>query len=473
MNSTIQDTLQHEGINARGFGNLPKIVMRDRAMKLESKAIYALLVCLAGKGNTSYPSIKTICRLLNISEDRYRKHVKALLDFDYISVKKTKIKGNRFANSIYTINSNPKLKGDLSDGMSNKSNYFRDLLEVEGVNSKGYGSVPYTVFEDTRTTIEAISIYGYFCSFSGGGTTSFPKRDEILKDLGMSKDRYYKNFNLLKEYGYISTRQKRQKGSFLLTIYTLNQKPAKANIKEGTVKNSSSKEHKVAVDPSTFLCLRDTVEKTVSQPCPCFTGLSESIRKTNTQPCPCFTCTEFTCTENPCTGNKGTIINRFSFIINRSLDHKQSEGPSYKKLQISSESNTTKIKKGNKNKGANTSKSNAALTNKTATIQEINQELINTYGNAYVIKAKNRLAGLKSPPGVKGYRKYMISVLEEYIALYGTACVDGNVSKPAATSSKKETKTNKYKTRFHLATSRTDNYTAEELEAKVVKRPGT
>lgn len=101
-------------------------------------------------------------------------------------------------------------------------NQSKDVIQVQGINSQGYGIIPKMVMQDKRLTIQAKAIYGYFCSYAGAGKTAFPKRSKIMSDLKISKDSYYKHFNLLKEYGYIEVSQEKdQSGYFDRNIYTL------------------------------------------------------------------------------------------------------------------------------------------------------------------------------------------------------------------------------------------------------------
>ena len=114
--------------------------------------------------------------------------------------------------------------------MDNNENLtFADILRIEGINSKGFGILPKFVMLDTDLTIEAKTIYAYFCSFAGNGTTSFPGRDKILSDLSISNRRYYKHFGLLKQQGYISVTQKKDTTTnrFGQNIYTLIDNPKK------------------------------------------------------------------------------------------------------------------------------------------------------------------------------------------------------------------------------------------------------
>ena len=98
----------------------------------------------------------------------------------------------------------------------------KDIIQVQGINSQGYGIIPKMVMQDKRLTIQAKAIYGYFCSYAGAGKTAFPRQAKILSDLKISRNCYYTHFNLLKEYGYIQTYQeKNEDGSFSRNIYTL------------------------------------------------------------------------------------------------------------------------------------------------------------------------------------------------------------------------------------------------------------
>jgi len=105
------------------------------------------------------------------------------------------------------------------------SKSFENILEVEGINSKGFGTIAKLVMMDQRLSIEAKAIYSYFCSYAGGGSTAFPSVSKILYDLKISKTRYYKHFNLLVDYGYISVKQIKEENKFGKNLYTLHTNP--------------------------------------------------------------------------------------------------------------------------------------------------------------------------------------------------------------------------------------------------------
>ena len=105
---------------------------------------------------------------------------------------------------------------------------LKDRLCVEGIRCKGFGVLPKYVMLDPDLTIEAKTIYAYFCSFAGNGNTTFPGRDKILSDLLISKDSYYRHFRQLTDQGYISVRQETGKNAtFGRNIYTLVANPKK------------------------------------------------------------------------------------------------------------------------------------------------------------------------------------------------------------------------------------------------------
>ena len=98
--------LEVEGINAQGFGMIAKMVMLDQRLTIEAKAIYSYFCSYAGGGSTAFPSVSKIVYDLKISKTRYYKHFDSLVECGYISVRQNK-EGNKFANNIYTLNTNP------------------------------------------------------------------------------------------------------------------------------------------------------------------------------------------------------------------------------------------------------------------------------------------------------------------------------------------------------------------------------
>ena len=86
-----------------GYGNVYKTITKDPNLSIEAKGIYAYLSSYAGGKDVAFPSISLICHELNISEKRFYKHRKELIDKNIISVHRERT-NNGFSKSIYTIN---------------------------------------------------------------------------------------------------------------------------------------------------------------------------------------------------------------------------------------------------------------------------------------------------------------------------------------------------------------------------------
>lgn len=108
--------IQINGIMSQGYGFSPKMVMRDKRLTIEAKAIYAYMSSFAGAGLTAFPTVELQLAELGISKNRYYKHRKLLEDLGYITVKQTRVKGEggKVVNgkNIYTIEQFPIEKKD-------------------------------------------------------------------------------------------------------------------------------------------------------------------------------------------------------------------------------------------------------------------------------------------------------------------------------------------------------------------------
>lgn len=111
--------------------------------------------------------------------------------------------------------------------MDNNKNKIEYILEVEGVNAKGYGLISQAVMFDRDLSVQSKAIYAYFVSYTGAGRTIFPKRETILADLKMSKNTFYKHFNPLVKNGYIKV--SKAKGFKNKNVYTVCNNPKKVN----------------------------------------------------------------------------------------------------------------------------------------------------------------------------------------------------------------------------------------------------
>ena len=89
-------------INSKGFGIVPKLVMQNRRLTTEAKAIYSYFCSYAGAGRTAFPSRNKIVFDLGMSIKRYYKHFNLLKEHIYIRVKQEH-KDGRLQRNIYTL----------------------------------------------------------------------------------------------------------------------------------------------------------------------------------------------------------------------------------------------------------------------------------------------------------------------------------------------------------------------------------
>ena len=85
-----------------GYGTVYKSVMRNPELTMEARAIYAYLSSIAGADGFCYPSLNTILHDLNITKQRFYKHLKMLIDLGIIEKAQEKENG-RFGRMIYII----------------------------------------------------------------------------------------------------------------------------------------------------------------------------------------------------------------------------------------------------------------------------------------------------------------------------------------------------------------------------------
>jgi len=103
MKQNDSDILKVVGINSKGYGNIPKLVMQDRRITPEAKCIYGYFASYAGMGNSAFPSVSKIMYDLCMGNNRYYKHFKLLTDHGYITVEQAKEEG-KFSHNVYILN---------------------------------------------------------------------------------------------------------------------------------------------------------------------------------------------------------------------------------------------------------------------------------------------------------------------------------------------------------------------------------
>lgn len=126
----MTDKLKLEGVDKKGYGKIPKLVMKDEQLTIEAKAIYAYFASYAGGGETAFPSIELICHDLGISENRLFKHRKLLVERGYLSIEREQ-QEKGWSKNIYTLHQSIHLQnvGIRNEGIENEG------IENEGTNN--------------------------------------------------------------------------------------------------------------------------------------------------------------------------------------------------------------------------------------------------------------------------------------------------------------------------------------------------
>jgi hypothetical protein len=147
----MNDILKITGIYEKGFGNIPKLVMQDRRLTRDAKCIYSYFCSFAGAGKTdSFPSVEKICFDLSFGDERtFRKHLKKLVEYGYITVSKTRTKSGIFCRNIYTINTT--IKNHLSIPENLHSGHLSTPENFRGGKSPGIKQSISNTIKNTNT----------------------------------------------------------------------------------------------------------------------------------------------------------------------------------------------------------------------------------------------------------------------------------------------------------------------------------
>ena len=210
-------------IDSKGYGKIYKSVMRDRSLPLLAKAVYAYFCAYAGCGCQAFPKREKILHDLQINKDTFTKHLNLLVEGRYISKERTGT-GN-----IYTILQRIPASEDCPKAEQGQS----DMLVFENAAAHGFGTIPKLVMLDPQLTPQAKAIYAYFASFAGAGTTAFPRRTTIMRELRIgSVETYYRHFNQLIEQEYLSVEQRKADGRFDYCVYHLHEEVLRETMSE-------------------------------------------------------------------------------------------------------------------------------------------------------------------------------------------------------------------------------------------------
>lgn len=220
----IEDLLKFEGIECKGFGVLPKFVMRDVDLGIGAKGLYAYYCSLAGSEIVAFPRRETILRQLKINKETFYRYQEELIREGYISVQQIREKSQLFGANVYTLVQNPKKLQMTRIEQEVKEGY--DFAYYAGLKSHGYGIIPRIVMQDPRLDIKAKAIYAYYVVYTGAGRMSYLRRELILQHLGISKNTYGKYMQQLVILDYMAIQQRTdQRGRFASNTYILRNNP--------------------------------------------------------------------------------------------------------------------------------------------------------------------------------------------------------------------------------------------------------
>lgn len=162
----MEDRLICEGINSKGYGIIPKLIMQDRTIHATAKCIYAYFCSFAGAGSLCFPTRSKICYDLCISIDTYGKYLRQLIEHGYIKCEQIKENG-RFSHNVYTLCSTispcPKIS-DTEDivydnldtnnnNIKNNNNYKNNNFKERNAKERKtiippYGNLSYEIVEE-------------------------------------------------------------------------------------------------------------------------------------------------------------------------------------------------------------------------------------------------------------------------------------------------------------------------------------
>jgi DnaD/phage-associated family protein len=140
-----------------GYGMIFKKPLKDKRLSIEAKAIYAFICSYTGAGQTAFPGVQLMLDCLGVSEKRFYKYRKQLIDLGYLTVTH-RYDGQRNQSNLYTVN----LSIDhtqFDTGHSDTSQFdssHPDSGQNEGTKSNSLSSL--TSFKSNTDTSSSSSI---------------------------------------------------------------------------------------------------------------------------------------------------------------------------------------------------------------------------------------------------------------------------------------------------------------------------
>ena len=221
----LQDILRVEGVKAKGYGIIPKAIMIDRDLSVTAKAIYSYFCSLSGRGETVFPGREKILSDLRISKNAYYKGLNELVDNGYIVISMCRDKNKRFLHNVYTITARPSKYQNPPKDASQAAMYC-EIMEL-GLDSQGYGIIPYALTSDPRMKSQPKATYGYLSSHIGQNQSADLDPKLIGYHLGIAKAQtVQEHMKKLVPLNYITVTRLYENGRLISkNRYTLVQTP--------------------------------------------------------------------------------------------------------------------------------------------------------------------------------------------------------------------------------------------------------
>jgi predicted transcriptional regulator len=190
--------------------------------KLDVLAMYVYLLTYKNReSGTAYPTMKTICRDLNIGENKARRLIKLLVEQGYIKKSRLKTKGNKFANCVYTFPDTPeKFFGEPPHRPYEYHEKAYKKIRKDGLMSS-YGFIGSAFMRDPKISIRAKGLMIYLQSFAGTKGEAHPSVRKICFHCNICEETYRTYRRELEKNGYLERKQLHTAGRFSTNIFKL------------------------------------------------------------------------------------------------------------------------------------------------------------------------------------------------------------------------------------------------------------
>lgn len=213
----------------KGYSNIPKFLVQDPGISIRAKALAIYLYSVQHDNDVPGPLTGTIQKRLGLGRDALQTAKNELCSKGLLNVSKMRIQ-TPYGKDLYARTTYLLTLPEAPDTKINDDGEEQGEVIFEGPRLQhSYGQLPKVIFYDDRLKskagLNAIVFYAYLCSFGGSGTkrVAFPRTQDVLRHLGISKPSFQTARNLLVSTGYIRTTvsERTKTGQFGKILYTI------------------------------------------------------------------------------------------------------------------------------------------------------------------------------------------------------------------------------------------------------------